>query len=61
MYTQQNYKKKLLKLDLSYAGDVDSNLSTYLTAVKLVTYNSYDMATTKVKLSLLEGCNKHKH
>ena len=48
---QQNYKKKLLKLDLSYAGGLDSNLSTYLTAVKLVSYNSYDMATAKVKLS----------
>ena len=49
MYTQQNFKKKLLKLDLSYAGDVDSNLSTHLTAIKLINYNSYDMATTKNK------------
>ena len=51
IYTQQNLKKELLKLDLSYAGDVDSNLSTYFTAIKLVNYNSYDTATTKNKRS----------
>ena len=45
MYVQENYEKKLLKLELSYAGGFGSYRSKYLTVIKLVSYDKYDMLT----------------
>ena len=48
MYVQQNYKKKLLKLELFYTGGFDSYLYTYLTAIKSINDDKYDMLTHKI-------------
>ena len=46
-YAQQNYKKKLIDVNLTFGADYDSYISNYLMRMKGTEGDKYDMLTNK--------------